>query len=438
MIVGAFDVHRRQITFDWVDRATGEARPGADHPGHPRGAAVLAGRAASGWRRCRGGGLHRLAVCGRGAPGGRVTPHLAEPADTATLRGRKRRAKTDRADARHLRELLEQDRLPESWIPPAHLLDLRELVRLGKTLIDQRTQWKQRIHAVLFHHGLPKPPQAIGTQAGRVWLATVGLPPPSRLLVAIGLAEIDTADARLEPISGWLRAYAARQPGCRALLRELYGVGPLCAPTILAELGDARRFAGGDAVVGYAGLDLTVWSRTPSAALATWPARAPRCCAGRCLRRPSPAPGGPLPPTATTPRSKTACPPTARPCRWRASWPATPATSWSSWARRPWRRSAATSCPRWWLSRCPRLLEVTGVRAVPTAQQMGRGRLPQGSYRHTLAWTTQKDRAAAHPGGHPIDHLVAAPRREHPDKAGRPGTHHLTAALPEPARRRPT
>jgi transposase len=324
MIVGAFDVHRRQITFDWVDRATGEARPGADHPGHPRGAAVLAGRAASGWRRCRGGGLHRLAVCGRGAPGGRVTPHLAEPADTATLRGRKRRAKTDRADARHLRELLEQDRLPESWIPPAHLLDLRELVRLGKTLIDQRTQWKQRIHAVLFHHGLPKPPQAIGTQAGRVWLATVGLPPPSRLLVAIGLAEIDTADARLEPISGWLRAYAARQPGCRALLRELYGVGPLCAPTILAELGDARRFAGGDAVVGYAGLDITVWSRTPSAALATWPARAPRCCAGRCLRRPSPAPGGPLPPTATTPRSKTACPPTARPCRWRASCPPRP------------------------------------------------------------------------------------------------------------------
>jgi transposase len=157
-------------------------------------------------------------------------------------------------------ELLEQDRLPESWIPPAYLLDLRELVRLRKTLIDQRTQWKQRIHAVLFHHGLPTPPQAIGTQAGRVWLAGVGLPPPSRLLVDIGLAEIDTADARLEPISGWLRAYAARQPGCRALMRELYGVGPLCAPTILAELGDARRFGDGDAVVRYAGLDITVWS----------------------------------------------------------------------------------------------------------------------------------------------------------------------------------
>jgi hypothetical protein len=51
--------------------------------------------------------------------------HLAEPAETSSLRGSKKRAKTDRADARHLRELLMLGRLPESWIAPAHLLDLR-------------------------------------------------------------------------------------------------------------------------------------------------------------------------------------------------------------------------------------------------------------------------------------------------------------------------
>ncbi|GBD85424.1 hypothetical protein BMS3Abin02_01831 [bacterium BMS3Abin02] len=38
--------------------------------------------------------------------------------DTVTLRGRKKRAKTDRADARHLRQLLVDERLPESWIAP--------------------------------------------------------------------------------------------------------------------------------------------------------------------------------------------------------------------------------------------------------------------------------------------------------------------------------
>jgi transposase len=156
MILGAFDVHRRQITYDWVDRATGEARRGQITPATrqvlrewlgelPGGDGHFAVEGCTGWRFV----AEELQAAG-------LTAHLAEPADTATLRGRKRRAKTDRADARHLRELLEQDRLPESWIPPAHLLDLRELVRLRKTLIDQRTQWKQRIHAVLFHHGLPR------------------------------------------------------------------------------------------------------------------------------------------------------------------------------------------------------------------------------------------------------------------------------------------
>ena len=82
--------------------------------------------------------------------------HLAEPAETAALRGNKKRAKTDRADARHHRELLLAGRLPESWIPPDHILDLRAQVRLRHTLIEQHTEWQQRIQAVLYHHGCPR------------------------------------------------------------------------------------------------------------------------------------------------------------------------------------------------------------------------------------------------------------------------------------------
>jgi hypothetical protein len=88
--------------------------------------------------------------------------HLAEPADTRALRGPKRRAKTDRADARHLRDLLLRGALPESWIPPAHVADVRAQVRVRKALMDQRTGWQQRIHAVLYHRGLPE----------RSWLLT--------------------------------------------------------------------------------------------------------------------------------------------------------------------------------------------------------------------------------------------------------------------------
>jgi hypothetical protein len=59
--------------------------------------------------------------------------HLAEPAETSAARGPKKRAKTDGADAKHLRELVEAQRLWESWIPPAHGLDLREVWWAGRS-----------------------------------------------------------------------------------------------------------------------------------------------------------------------------------------------------------------------------------------------------------------------------------------------------------------
>jgi transposase len=259
-IVGGLDVHRRQITFDWVDRATGQAQRGqitpataevlgrwlAQLPCHDGAFAV---EACTGWRFV----VEALQTAGWHA-------YLAEPAETASLRGPKRRAKTDRTDAQLLRELLEQHRLPQAWIPPAHLLELRVLVRLRKMLVEERTAWQQRLHAVLFHHGLPCPDHALLTQATRSWLEQLALPQASRLQVATALRQIDQLDLELDPLERWLRAFARRQPGCRALIDRHYGIGMLLAPTILAELGDARRFANGDAVVRYTGLDVTVYS----------------------------------------------------------------------------------------------------------------------------------------------------------------------------------
>jgi len=182
--------------------------------------------------------------------------HLAEPAETSARRGPKKRAKSDRADARHLRELLMISRVPESWIPPDHLLDLRARVRLRHTLSDQRGEWQQRIQAVLYHHGCPQR-RALMTGEGRAWLAAQPLPAAAREQVTVALAMIDALDAQLVPIDRELRAYARRQPGCRALMGH-YGIGELTAVTILAELGDCRRFSSSRHAVRYSGLDITV------------------------------------------------------------------------------------------------------------------------------------------------------------------------------------
>src|SRR5438128_7785313 len=64
--------------------------------------------------------------------------------------------------------------------------------------------------------------------------------------------------ARERPLDRALRSFAHRQPACRALIANLYGVGAISATAILAELGDCRRFASSDDAVRHSGLDVTV------------------------------------------------------------------------------------------------------------------------------------------------------------------------------------
>jgi transposase len=255
-IVAGFDVHRAQITFDALDRETGELRRGRIRA-TPEGVREWVGRfageevhvaveACTGW----------LFVCEALAETGAVA-HLAEPVETSALRGKKRRAKTDREDARWLRELLADGRLPEAWIPPAHVLEWRTRTRLRKKLVDERTRWLQRVQATLFHHGISGVPDKLLSAKGREFLAALELPDAARERIAVSLQMIEALDGQLAPIEQRLRQLARRQPGCRALMAH-YGIGELTAPTILSELGDVTRLSGSRKAVRCAGLDIGV------------------------------------------------------------------------------------------------------------------------------------------------------------------------------------
>ncbi len=257
-IVGGLDVHRRQITFDYLDSETGQVRRGqipGTRPSLRSWLARLEGRpgtfaveGCTGWRFV----VEELERAG-------MTAHLAEPADTAALRGPKRRAKTDGLDARHLRELLAGGALPESWIPPTHVQETRATIRLYKDLLDERTSWQQRLHALYFHHGVPTRNDFLSA-AHRVHLAAGdGLTPEAQAVVTVILRQIDRLGAELDQLRLDLAHFARRQPGCRALMEE-YGIGVVTSVAIWAELGDCRRFSSSRDAVRHTGLDVTVHS----------------------------------------------------------------------------------------------------------------------------------------------------------------------------------
>jgi transposase len=204
-IVMGLDQHRAQITAEWIDTETGELSRTRISPAHRAGVRRFCERfrgeklevaleATTGWRFV----AEELRRVG-------AVVHLAESAETAARRGNKKRAKSDRADARHVRELLMIGRLPESSIPPDHILDLRARVRLRHTLSHQRGEWQQRIQAALYHHGCPQRSDLM-TVEGLRWLAAQPLPGAAREQVTVALSMIDALDRELAPLNKQLHA----------------------------------------------------------------------------------------------------------------------------------------------------------------------------------------------------------------------------------------
>jgi transposase len=265
-IVGGLDIHRKQITFDYVDTVTGELERGRICPADRRHLAAwfnrwpavaqvdvdLALEGCTGWRYV----VEELARAG-------VHPHLAEPADTAGLRGRRRHAKTDRADAQHLRQVLMDGRLPECWIPPEHIVEARALLETYRDVRVEHTAWVQRIHAVLFHQGARQLVGDLGSPEGRADLAVVAaaqLSPAGQRQVQVALEMLAATEEQLTGLRRDLVLRARRLQGAQVLTDRLYGVGPITALALTCWLGGADRFSSARKAVRFAGLDVTVYS----------------------------------------------------------------------------------------------------------------------------------------------------------------------------------
>lgn len=256
MVMAAIDIGKRLLQAAALDRESGvttDSRFAADREALARWVKGFGGRlglvaieATTGWKWIAAE-LEAQAI----------EVVLVDPGEAAAKKGKKRRAKTDRLDARFLLGLLVAGMLPEAWRPPVEIQELRTLTRTGKALVDQRTQAAERVHAVLFHEGWPCAPGRLLTRQGRRWLDGLRLAEPIRLCVEALLGLIDDLDRRLRPLEAELtaRAKSDRRLLC---LQQLYGVGPIVASHLLAEIGDGHRFRRPRQIVRLAGLDPAV------------------------------------------------------------------------------------------------------------------------------------------------------------------------------------
>ena len=175
---------------------------------------------------------------------------LAHPTRTRIIASA--RIKTDIRDSEALARLLELDWLPEAYVPPKPIRDLRELVRLHAFLTCEATRLKNKVHAELAKLGLRYGSNPF-TKRGRCWLRGLS----SRTINAC-LDVLDAVERKLRELKDEMRARAGDHPEAE-LLQTIPGVGLYTALTIVAELGEVTRFPSEKHVSSYAGLVPSVY-----------------------------------------------------------------------------------------------------------------------------------------------------------------------------------
>jgi len=177
--------------------------------------------------------------------------HLAHPLGVKAYSYR--RVKNDERDAADLADLLRMGRLPEAWIAPAQVRDLRELTRYRQKLISQRASCKSQVHGVLARLGIPVTCSDLFRGSGPAWLDGLGLPQPYagkvtslRQLMGACTAEITMLDDVIGDLLAGDRGYQ--------VIQQLPGIGPVLAAIIIAEIGDVRRFPTAARLCSWAGL----------------------------------------------------------------------------------------------------------------------------------------------------------------------------------------
>jgi transposase len=177
--------------------------------------------------------------------------HLAHPLGVKAYSCR--RVKNDERDAADLAGLLRMGRLPEAWIAPPEIRELREVTRYRHQLVKARTSVKDQVHGVLAKLGIPVTCTDIFGVHGQAWLDELPMPQPYagkvaslRQLAGTLSAEITLLDTVLGDLLAGHEGYAA--------IRQLPGIGPVLAAVIVAEIGDIRRFPGPGQLASWAGL----------------------------------------------------------------------------------------------------------------------------------------------------------------------------------------
>jgi len=161
--------------------------------------------------------------------------------------------KTDRVDAKELARMVRLNSVPESYVPTDEVREARALVRGRQTLVENRTEYANKIHGLLSDHGITEDVKPLNKE-GREFLRELSLPTPWDALLESYLEVIETLTEEIQNLEETIEERAGSLKETQ-LLMTIPGVSYYTALTIYAELGEIERFDDDKSVVSYVGLN---------------------------------------------------------------------------------------------------------------------------------------------------------------------------------------
>ncbi len=171
------------------------------------------------------------------------------------------RVKTDNRDVLHLARALAANLIPEVWVPPLEVRELRALLAHRRRLVKMRTMTRNRLNSVIHRYNLTPPRgELFTTPKYRTWWSGLNVSPTEKLRIRQDLATLDHLEPEIAEVGEELHRLSTVSPWVEQTpyLMQLPGFGIIVAMTVLAAVGDITRFPSAKKLVGYAGLGASV------------------------------------------------------------------------------------------------------------------------------------------------------------------------------------
>jgi len=163
------------------------------------------------------------------------------------------RVKTDKKDVERLIRLLIADIVPEVWVPPAEVRELRGMISYRKRLVKTSTMVRNRLQSLIHRHNLILPKGAL-TDAS--WWEAQQVSALEKIQIRQELAMLEEIARHKAEVDAELGRQSLGERWSQQAVRllQLPGFGVVITMTVLSAIGDVTRFESDRKLVGYAGL----------------------------------------------------------------------------------------------------------------------------------------------------------------------------------------